>query len=484
MNHSKKQAWVALLLMPVFFSCATYNKKMVSYYNQVSQSNFRRADRMLENNNFLQQPRNILLYYMERGKMLHLQGLYDSSNLFFNLADQYIENKRKSLGNMATSVLINPMTAPYMGEDFERFMLHYYKALNYLYVGKPNDAVVEARRITLSTNTQEEKFKPDAKRYTKDAFALSVQGMIYETSGNINDAFISYRNAVDIYLKEPDKIYYGVALPAQLKRDVLRTAALMGFSDQVDVYSKKFSAEQRQADSSYNGGELVVFLEKGMAPVKAEQNFILSQTGDGSGVFVFTSPYGVFDVPFDFSSTNISRSSLSLNKFRTVRIAIPIYEPRQYSYAPGSVSSNGTSYKSELAEDLNTIAPEILKQRIVKEAANALLRQAVKMGVEKGASEAARAIAKNNSKEKDEKKKEENAETAALVTGMIVNIFNTATEKADTRNWQSLPASIQYVRVPLAKGVNNISLQIGNARKDISVNGTGGLQLYNWCVIQ
>jgi hypothetical protein len=32
-----------------------------------------------------------------------------------------------------------------------------------------------------------------------------------------------------------------------------------------------------------------------------------------------------------------------------------------------------------------------------------------------------------------------------------MNLINTATEKADTRNWQSLPAYIHYVRVPLQK---------------------------------
>ncbi len=89
---------------------------------------------------------------------------------------------------------------------------------------------------------------------------------------------------------------------------------------------------------------------------------------------------------------------------------------------------------------------------------------------------------KNNSKEKDEGKKERNAEAAALVTGLVVNMFNTATEKADTRNWQSLPAYIQYVRIPLKKGANDIRLRLGNAEKTIRVEGKTGLQLYNWRV--
>ncbi len=455
---------------------------MAAYYNQVRATHFAHADHMLEKNGYLQQPRNSLLYYMERGKMLHLQGLYDSSNLFLNLADLYIENKRKSAGNKATSLLINPMTAPYLGEDFERFMVHYYKALNYFYLGRPEEAEVEARRITLSTHAQEDKFKPGANRYTKDAFALSIQGMIYEASGKINDAFISYRNAADVYLKEPNKVYYGVVLPGQLKQDVVRTAMQMGFNDQVEFYERTLSTVYKNQDSSRAGGELVVFFEKGMAPVKTEQNFILTQSGDGRGVFIFTSQYGVFDIPFDFSTATLARSSVSLSNFRTIRVAIPVYEPRPYAFEKGTVTINGSSYTAELAEDINTIAPEILKERIVKEVSSALLRQVVKMSVEKGASAAAKAIAENNSNEKDKQKKERNAEAVGLATGMLVNIFNTATEKADTRNWQSLPASIQYIRIPLKKGANSISLQMGNDQKTIQVEGKGGLQFYNWCV--
>jgi hypothetical protein len=480
MKHCIKQAWVAWLLMPVLFSCATYNSKMSAYYNQVSASHYRHADHMLERNGYLQHPRNSLLYYMERGQMLHLQGLYDSSNLFLNLADGYIENKHKSLGNAITSLMLNPMTVPYLGEDFERFMVHYYKALNYLYLGKTDDALVEARRISLSTQTQEDKFKPGANRYTKDAFALNVQGMIYEAAGMINDAFIAYRNAADVYLKEPNNSYYGVVMPMQLKQDVLRTAALMGFNDQLDFYGKKFNTTYKTRDSSNAGGELVVFFERGMAPAKTEQNFILAQSGDGNGVFVFNGPYGTFDIPFDVSSAN--SSAASLKNFRTIRVAIPIYEPRSYNNVQGTITADGAAYSSELAEDINTIAPAVLKERIVKEVSNALLRQAFKLGMEKGASEATKAAVKNNSKEKDEGKKERNAEAAALVTGLVVNMFNTATEKADTRNWQSLPAYIQYVRVPLKKGTNDIRLQLGNAEKIIHIEGKTGLQLYNWRV--
>ena len=35
--------------------------------------------------------------------------------------------------------------------------------------------------------------------------------------------------------------------------------------------------------------------------------------------------------------------------------------------------------------------------------------------------------------------------------GLALGIANVATEKADTRNWQSLPSQISYLRIPLKK---------------------------------
>ncbi|MFN5704425.1 MAG: hypothetical protein ACK45U_01080 [bacterium] len=44
--------------------------------------------------------------------------------------------------------------------------------------------------------------------------------------------------------------------------------------------------------------------------------------------------------------------------------------------------------------------------------------------------------------------------------GSLVGIVNAFTEKADTRNWQTLPHSIHYTRVPLKVGDNEIKLKL------------------------
>src|SRR5690606_33710583 len=153
---------------------------------------------ILDNNKLLRLKRNRLLYLLEKGKMAHLLHQYDSSNRYFNEADLFIEDARVSAKDIALGTLLNPMMQTYRGEDFEKFMVHYYKALNYLYLGQMEDALVEARRISLRSYAQSDKTNGNENRYSGDAFSLMLQGIIYEKSGEVNNAFISYRNDADV----------------------------------------------------------------------------------------------------------------------------------------------------------------------------------------------------------------------------------------------------------------------------------------------
>ncbi|WP_315818957.1 hypothetical protein [Paraflavitalea speifideaquila] len=266
------RALAVLSLMLFLFSCATYNTRIGNYYAQVREGNYKAADANLEKIKLIKAKRNRLLYLLEKGKITHLLKQYDSSNHYFNEADIFIEDVRTTAGDVALGTLLNPMMQTYKGEDFEKYLIHYYKALNYLYLGQPDEAIVEARRISLRSYEQQDKSKRE-NRYADDAFSLMLQGIIYEQGRDINNAFISYRNAVDIYLKNNNQ-YYGTPLPAQLTKDLLRTADLMGFKDEVQRYERLLKTKYIAA-APPEGGELVLFWENGLAPVKQQQDFFL-----------------------------------------------------------------------------------------------------------------------------------------------------------------------------------------------------------------
>ncbi len=480
-----KRAFAAWLLVPVLVSCATYNRSMDGYYANLREHNYTNARHSLEHNKLIQKNRNALLFNLEMGKLFRLQNDFVNSNIYFNRADNLMTANRKSFTDIALGNLLNPMHTAYRGEDFEQFMMHFYKALNYAELGQREDAVVEARRITLSADAQREKFKNKESRYSKDAFALNLQGMIYEMSGDMNNAFISYRNAAEIYTRSNNE-YYGVQMPPQLRADLVRTAALMGFTGEQQQFEKM--CKVNYAENALADGELILFIDEGQAPVKQEKNFILTVGNNGIGSFYYTDANGLnTDFNFDYNSYGIGEDKLS--SLRAFRVALPQYSIQYPQRRQISVSVNDIIYTPQLGQDLNNVALNVLKERFLSEMGNALARQITKKLVEKGAEAVTKEVAKGNDKkedkdadeaekEKQKKKKEEHAKETGEVAGFLMNIVNTATEKADTRNWQSLPAYVSYLRIPLTSGENIITVISNGQPLTFKVMGGKGLQMH------
>lgn len=480
-----KRIFTGCMCACLLSSCATYNRAMEGYYADLRDHNYSKAMRSIERNKLVKKDRNALLYNLEMGKLYRLQNDFINSNLYLNRADGIMEYNRKSFGDIALANVLNPMHQAYRGEDFEKFMVHFYKALNYSALGQTEDAVVEARRITLSENIQGNKFTNKENRYSRDAFAMNLQGMIYEMAGNMNDAFIAYRNAADLYLDNRNE-YYGVKIPAQLQADLLRTAAYMGFSEEQQRYRKLFGTESTKGDVPTNG-ELILFLEEGNAPVKTEKNFILTSGKNGIGSFYYTDADG-YPVDYRFNYNDYAISEDKLSSLRTIRVALPEYRVDYLSQKTISINLNGNDYTPQLAQNLNSVAVNVLKERFLSELGSAIARQLTKKLLEKGTQYAAENIAKSKDKspdenadaaekEKQKKKKEEDAEHAGEVAGFLMNTLNSITEKADTRNWQSLPAFVSYVRIPLNAGENNITVNTGGKMQTLVVRGGKGLQM-------
>jgi hypothetical protein len=476
------QSVAGLLLILFFSSCAGYNKQVAVYYHNLREGNYEKAATSLDNNKLLKKNRNQLLYLLERGKVCHLLQQWDSSNRYFNQADQLMEEARTSAKDLALGTLLNPMMQTYKGEDFEKYLIHYYKALNYLQLGETDDALVEARRISLRINTQEDK-AGNKNKYSEDAFSLMLQGLIYEKTNDINNAFIAYRNAADVYL-DNNGSYYGTEMPDQLKKDLLRTAYLNGFIDEVGRYEKLLNTTLVKEDIILEGGELILFWENGSAPIKQQQDLYFSLFKNAGGSFMFADAAGLYNIPFDFSN-GYNSNDIKLENLRSFRVALPKYEAQPLVYSGARLQLNNQTYSLEPVENINTLAFSTLQERTLKELSSTLTRLAVKKLAEAAIRPKEEKDDKNKTEEEKKKDKKERAQREALALGL--QFFNFATEKADTRNWQSLPHTIYYTRIPLQKGVNTISLQLtGNSAKsiEISVNGNGSLHFQNVCTLK
>ncbi|GAF99605.1 unnamed protein product, partial [marine sediment metagenome] len=79
-------------------------------------------------------------------------------------------------------------------------MVNLFMALNYVGMGNWEGALVEARKVDNKLSVINSKYEEEKKNvYKEDGFIRFLMGALYEAEGEINDAFISYRKAEEIY---------------------------------------------------------------------------------------------------------------------------------------------------------------------------------------------------------------------------------------------------------------------------------------------
>lgn len=422
----------------VFTGCATWYQRTAAFQEAVNKGEYEQAEKILLKDKRQSRDKNKILYYLNQGYVYFMLGDHEKSNAAFETAEQLTEDQHRNIATEAAVLVSNPEIRPYKPEDFEVVMINFYKALNYLQMNHMEDALVEARKINIRLQQLNDKYPDHKNRYQQDAFAQLLIGLIYDAAGDANNAFIAYRNAYDTYQSDYLK-NFGLAAPEQLKKDLLRTAWLCGFTQELSQYEKEFGIQYVPVSPSANG-QLVMFWLNGFGPVKAEWGITFTKIDKGDGVVVFHNEELGLTFPFFWGSGFSENDRNSLANVNVIRAVFPKYQERPVAYNRGTVKYNGRNYAFEEAEDINQIAFKTLHDRMLRELSSSLLRVAVKQGIKQAAS-------KQNE-----------------WLGLAVGLANAFTEKADTRNWQTLPYSISYVRIPLEAKENKIELQFSGPK--------------------
>lgn len=438
----KKSVYIFVFILALV-SCRTYNDKLTNYHAELGNNQFTDAEKTIRNLKFLNHKRNEILRCLELGKVLHNQHQFDSSNVYLNKADELISH-RHTLRNTSTSLIINEAMTYYQGEDFEKILVHYYKALNYLFLQKNEDALVEAKQINIQLSQLGDKQFWDGKKYKADAFAHTLQGIIYEKMNDYNNAFIAYRNAVELYQDNAQLEYLGITLPLQLKKDLINTANKAGFYTERDEYCQKFALNFDSIKST-TSNELLVFWENGLAPIKKQKEIDLFLIKGVGGVLSYADKTGNINIPFPLPPEDVKDAKLS--DFGILRLVYPIYESHVPYFQQMTIADNSKQYVLQSIENIDFIAHKTLQEQLVKNltfmASRVLLKKIAEYKVRK--------------------------ENEGL--GAVLGIIGAASEKADTRNWNSLPSMISYVRIPVNKGDNTLPIKY-NTINNTSVTDT------------
>lgn len=427
----------ALVFLLAFVqACASYQQTSRDFNLEFEQGQLSAALETLRNSN-IKNSRNEFLYYVNGGLVLSMMGRYGESNDYLEKAYLLGEDFRKNYFLEAASYLTNPMVTEYRGEDHEHLMLLYYKAINFLKEGRTEEALVECRRLNIRLQQLSDRYEnPD--RYREDAFVHMLMGIIYDIDRDYNNAFIAYRNSYEIYTSSYARLFQ-VAVPEQLKEDLLRTASLSGLTDEVVRLKEEFNLPGYVHAPDQNG-QLIFFWHNGLSPIKSEWgiNFVADTRND----FVYFSNEEM-NFAFPFPINNYSQEDRNaLTAMRVFRVAFPRFVERPEYFQSGQLIWNNQRTELEVCQNIQRIATHCLQQRMTLEFSKALIRVALKKALEQQARKSDR------------------------VLGSVLGVVNALTERADVRSWQTLPHNIHIAKISLPPGRHQVQLQLNGSRTD------------------
>jgi uncharacterized protein len=412
-----------ILVSGVFIGCTpNIQNHFPAIEKNCADQDYQAGIKVLKKNKKEYREKDQVVYQVELGMLFHLAGQFENSNKQLQSAEQRMDDLyTTSISDEASSYFSNNYALAYAGEDFERVMVNVFGAINYTFLQKWDDALVEARRVDHKLNVINSKYEKK-NIYKEDAFARYLSGILYEAQGEENDAFISYRKAYGSY--RTYKKDYGTPVPERLKVDLLRVSKNLGLTEEYNTYRKIFHNIKELPSGVYQDrGELVFLSYNGLSPIKVEDPLSINLPKPGGGYYV-------------------------------MKISFPRFRKRSNSIGYTRVSLRSSSghvitAQTFEAENIEAIAIKNLDDRIGRIRAKAVARASAKF--------LATAVAQQEVSKRGGK-------LAGLLVGLAGNVAAAATETIDKRSWRLLPASIHMSRILAPPGTYQVTLQYYNRR--------------------
>ncbi len=205
--------------------------------------------------------RDQLLYLLDLGLVAHTAQKLKESNRYFLKAEKIAEIKDyTSLGTEAATLFTSDNIKDYKGEDFEKVLINVYLAMNFSELNLLDDALVEARKVNRILRRM---IREGSRKYELSAFAMYLSGVLYETKGEYDNAYISYKQILEQMPIFPLIGYdlWRMAYALRRRSEQRKWADQFNLSQADQDKNKKRVGSKRQS-------ELIVFFENGISPIK------------------------------------------------------------------------------------------------------------------------------------------------------------------------------------------------------------------------
>lgn len=401
------KARICLLgLALVCSACAAPSLRYKTEINRLSAAGkFWEADeRVTAKKNKLYKKKDAVLFYLDRAVLLHDAQDPAASDEMLASAQAYIDELyAKSVSASAGRLLINDLTTPYYAANYERALTYYYRAQNFLQRGDVSSAAVEARRAVFFLDH----LRADKRKgYNDDPFVQYFASLVFESVGQLSDARIARQNAFNAYRRLGGKL--GVSAP-------------------------EFSVPKNAGEL----GEVIIFHYNGLLPLKKTQTV---QVAWSEAAAMASSPQETTD-----SVSPEVQNALAAGLFGSaVTLSYPVLVPQPFRVASSFVEAGGQRYVTQKVADFAGAAKIDLDEKLPGIWFRTATRAVAKQVAAAQARQAARSAA--------------NDDTVGDLAGMFVSALGAALEKADTRQWFTLPAEVRMTRLFLTPKTQDIKL--------------------------
>ena len=443
---------IACLLGLLFLAgCSSLSTRYARVDHSLLAGNPQQADQIIEQAEDEYGSVGRVLYRMDRGMTLHLAGRYrDSSTLLEQAEFEAEELYTRRVRTETKAFLVNDTLLPYEGEPYEQVMLNVLKALNYAVMGQWDDALVEARRIDQRLNLLADQ-AGDKDAYRDDAFARYLTGILYESTGDLNNAFIAYRKAYDRY--QSALPWARVPPPPMLRTDLLRTSEALGLTQEHEEYKQAFPGQSWEpAEKLRQFAQIVVIGYNGRAPHKEDQFIDLPISLDALRLVLITKGA----LGRSNQDTRGAETLLYGLSGHVVRVALPKLVPHKTAIAYEEVTASGAGgdyfARTELTQDIGALAAKNLNDRYAQIVRKAVARGAVKYALAEGMGRGARMAASGQGNQSV-------GPLIGLLVGALAHALAIGTEESDKRSWRTLPDEIQIARLWVPPGSYQVRIR-------------------------
>jgi hypothetical protein len=426
----------------LFFSCASASSAYKRIDNAVYQNDFERGIAEIiigqEKKRPIYPEKNAVSLFLDKGILEHYAGNYSSSSRDLENAERLIQEAfTKSITAGIASYIANDNTKEYPGEDYEDIYLNVFNALNYYHSNNLEEAMVEIRKITMSSGKLDllsRKYEEGNKFATQHLLeTLHRIGFMANLELPRGEPVVFSDSALARYLSA--LFYQGQGKKDDARIEFSRLYA--AFADNPKIYYHPIPKSVEDVQNVPQGkARLDVICFTGLSPVKEEK---------------------IYNQYFPFFKTPA---------LRYAQFKLPVLAKRPSAIDRVQVKINGgQSFDLEILEDMGAVSIETYNARFANVFLKTYIRTIIKYATaDVGAATATSRFNRNNENEKA------TWWFVALMASMAGKATADASEAADIRMGRYFPDKAYIGGINLEPGIYSATVTFYNQGKAIATN--------------